>query len=408
MKDASATFSRIPPGVVAALEARRSRGALRSVVARGGGEGSVDFCSNDYLGLAQLLAGDLPELLASAPLESVGATGARLVRGSCAEHGDLEEFLARVHGTEAALLFGSGFEANLGLVGSLGGRHDTILYDELVHASMRDGVRQSIARSFSFRHNDLNHLRERLKRCSGNGSRYVLVESVYSMDGDMAPLEDLATLCEEFSAYLIVDEAHSTGVYGTHGEGLVQACGLQDRVFARVHTFGKALGYRGACVVGSSLLREYLVNFARSFVYSTASDLLSVRIIRRAYHRMRAAGQARTALTELIQLWGSFVADDAGEGLDRALSHETAPVQSRFSGVRFLRTSSPIQGVIVPGNEAVLAVEQAVRSAGFDVRALRAPTVAAGSERIRISLHATNTRVELENLIACLKAALLS
>jgi 8-amino-7-oxononanoate synthase len=328
-----------------------------------------------------------------------------LVRGSCVEHAELEAFLAHEHGTPAALLFGSGFEANLGLVGSLGGRHDTILYDELVHASMRDGVRHSVARSFSFRHNDLNHLRERLKRRSGSGSCYVLVESVYSMDGDMAPLEDLTAVCEEFSAYLIVDEAHSTGVYGAHGGGLVQALGLADRVFARVHTFGKALGYRGACVVGSTLLREYLVNFARSFVYSTAPDLLSVRIIRRAYERMRAANQARAALTELIQLWGSLVADATDERAHPMPLSESALPQPRSAGVRFLRTSSPIQGVIVPGNEAVLAVEQAVRSAGFDVRALRAPTVAAGSERIRISLHATNTPAELEDLCKCLRAA---
>lgn len=365
--------TRIPVSVSEALSRRMQDGALRVVTPAQDG---VDLCSNDYLGLARQLGH-----VCSTPahgLARLGATGSRLVSGSTLAHEEVEHFLACFHATEAALLFGSGFEANIGLLGSLGGRGDTILYDELVHASMRDGVRLSIARSHSFRHNDVDDLRRKLQRATGDC--FVAVESLYSMDGDCAPLQELCALCRESGAHLIVDEAHATGVYGHQGEGLVQANGLANEVFARVHTFGKALGYRGACVVGSRELRDYLINFARSFVYSTACDLFSLRCIREAYELMAEARRERLSLQHLIGAWAEMAA--------------------AYHNVQFLRSASPIQGIVVPGNDFVVRLERRLLEAGFFVRAIRSPTVPRGSERLRICLHSFNRVSELAELLS--------
>jgi len=359
----------IPPSINEALCLRRNAGALRVLRAPLGG---IDLCSNDYLGLARLLSSH-PTILSGG-----GATGSRLISGNHQEHEALESFLAAFHQAPAALLFGSGYEANLGLLGSLGRRGDTIIYDELCHASMRDGIRLSAARSFSFRHNDLTDLRRKMAHAKGD--IFLAVESVYSMDGDEAPLESLCLIARESGAALIVDEAHSTGVYGPKGEGLVQQLGLSSEVFARVHTFGKALGFRGAAVVGPHVLREYLVNFARPFMYSTAPDTASLRGIRQAYERQSQMTSERAALQENIRAFKSLAA--------------------RFPELRFLQSNSPIQGVLVPGNAAVLEAERALEGAGFSARAIRAPTVPLGSERIRICIHAFNSREELEQAVA--------
>jgi 8-amino-7-oxononanoate synthase len=331
--------------------------------------GQIDLCSNDYLGASRRICAPT----ASRGVDAVGATGSRLVSGTHNEHLAFEQFLATFHQTESALLFGSGYEANLGLLSATGSRHDTIIYDDRIHASMRDGIRLSMARSFSFHHNDLDDLRSKIPLVRGDC--FIAVESLYSMDGDQAPLAELCALAEETGAYLLVDEAHATGVYGEKGEGLVQHLGLQDRVFARIHTFGKALGFKGACVVGPAILRDTLVNFSRPFIYSTAPDLLSVSLMREAYQVTQQLEGERLALFALIEQF-------------RAM-------RAQFPELRFLESESPIQGVLVPGNEAVLHVEAALREAGFAARAIRSPTVAQGEERIRICLHSFNTRDEL-------------
>jgi 8-amino-7-oxononanoate synthase len=364
---------RIPNATQEALSEREKSGMLRELRAIDGG---VDLCSNDYLGLGRSLGRDL-----SLSLEvAIGATGSRLVSGNTAAHEEFEGFVADVHDSEAALTFGSGYEANLALLSSIATRHDTILFDELCHASMRDGIRLSFARSYSFRHNDLNDVREKIR--AARGECYIAVESVYSMDGDTAPLVDLCSLAEEFGAYLIVDEAHGTGVFGSQGEGLVQSLGLASRVFARVHTFGKALGYRGACIVGPSELRRYLVNFARPFIYSTAPDRLSIQLMRRAYNCVRAAHAERAALWALV---GQF-----------------REIRSEFPDLEFLDAMSPIQGVVIPGNAEVLAAEHALKRAGFAARAIRSPTVPEGRERIRLCLHSYNTGTEIRSALDAL------
>jgi 8-amino-7-oxononanoate synthase len=366
---------RIPPSVMNALRKRAQDGSLRTLAPALDG---IDLCSNDYLGLARRLG----EVCSTPPggLACLGSTGSRLVSGSTVAHEELEDFLARFHSAESSLLFGSGFEANLGVLASLGGRHDTILYDDSVHASMRDGVRLSLARSYSFRHNDLDDLRRKMRLAKGDC--FVAVESVYSMDGDCAPLEGMCAVCQETGAYLIVDEAHATGVYGEQGQGLVHAAGLSDAVFARVYTFGKAVGYRGACVVGSRELRTFLLNFARSFVYSTATDLFSLQCIRTAYELMATAESERTTLRQLVCAWKDLAA--------------------AYPQVKFMQSESPIQGVIVPGNAAAVALEEELRELGFFVRAIRSPTVPAGVERLRVCLHAFNCVSHLSDLISCI------
>jgi len=364
---------RIPNKLHFSAQERAERGATRTLSELAEG---IDICSNDYLGLARRLSTSacLTEVLSAIEGRgSLGATGSRLVSGHSSAHEKLESFLAEFHRSEASLLFGSGYEANVGLLSSIASRTDTILYDELVHASMRDGIRLSHARSLSFRHNDLDDLRQKLRQA--RGERFIAVESLYSMDGDTSPLKDLCSLADECGAHLIVDEAHATGVYGPQGEGLVAQEELDDRVFARIHTFGKAIGFRGACVVGPQLLREHLINTARPFIYSTAPDAFSVAVIEHAYKLMANSAPERATLHELIRQWVAY--------------------RSGVTRLSFIGSNSPIQGVIIPGNGNVTRMEQRLRSHGFLVRAIRSPTVPAGEERIRICLHSFNSVEEL-------------
>jgi 8-amino-7-oxononanoate synthase len=336
---------------------------------------AIDLSSNDYLGIARKLASPdvVSRVLEEVRLKEIGATGSRLVSGNFEAHEELEGFLASYHQAESALLFGSGYEANIGLLSAIAGRADTILFDEFIHASMRDGIRLSYAKSLSFRHNDLEDLRK--KAALARGDIFIAIESLYSMDGDLAPLVDLCQIANELGAFLIVDEAHSNGVYGPKGAGLVSEFGLHDRVFARVHTFGKALGYKGACVLGSHELRQHLINHARSFVYATAPDLVTLKFIREAYKLMLNADEERTRLFNLIDI-----------ARDR---------RTTYSSLDFLDSNSPIQGVIVKGNEFALTAERLLIDSGLFARAIRAPTVPVGSERIRVCLHSFNTADEL-------------
>jgi 8-amino-7-oxononanoate synthase len=313
---------------------------------------------------------------------SVGATGSRLISGNTERHEGLEAQIAQFHHAEAALLFGSGYEANIGVLSAIPTRNDTILYDSLIHASMRDGIRLSQARSYSFRHNDLNDLKDKLARYRSRGEVYIAVESLYSMDGDLAPLSELSNLADSDGAFLIVDEAHATGVYGPSGAGLVVDSGLADRIFLRVHTFGKALGYRGACIVGPSAVRNALINSARSFIYTTAQDRLTLELIGEAYKLLQMADRERTCLQVLIDFFHSL--------------------KVHFPNLNFLKSDSPIQGVIIPGNSEALAAEAALSEAGFAVRAIRAPTVPAGSERIRLCLHSFNSKEEIARALEIL------
>ncbi|HRG37168.1 MAG TPA: pyridoxal phosphate-dependent aminotransferase family protein, partial [Bacteroidia bacterium] len=237
-----------------ALQKRIELDALRSLRTS---NQLIDFCSNDYLGFSRnnTLQQAIENEWEALPVHYNGATGSRLISGNTAYAENLEKTIAAFHEAEAGLIYNSGYDANVGLFSALGQNDTTatFIYDELIHASVHDGIKLSRSTAYLFKHNDLYHLEERLKIAKGN--IYVAVESIYSMDGDHAPLTEMVALCEKYNASLIVDEAHATGITANNGKGLVQLYGLEKRVFIRIHTFGKAMGCHGAIVVGSELLR---------------------------------------------------------------------------------------------------------------------------------------------------------
>jgi len=354
------------------LQERREQNAFRRLRLP---DGATDFCSNDYLGIVQ---NGLIEAAIGERSVRHGSGGSRLLAGNYRLIEETERELAAFHGAPAGLIFNSGYDANLGLLSCLPQRGDTVLYDHLSHASIRDGVRLSFANSFSFPHNDLQDLEKKLR--GAKGTVFVVTESVFSMDGDQAPLEEIAELCAGHGACLIVDEAHATGVVGPKGAGLVQELGLQDRCFARVHTFGKAVGCHGAIVVGSEALRDTLINFSRPFIYTTALPEMSVLAIRSAYALFPGMEAERIHLRQLI---------------DR-FRQARIPFQK-------LDSLTPIQVVVVPGNEAVKKLAARLQESRLDVRPILYPTVPKGGERLRIVLHAFNTDEEVDRLIGCLQ-----
>jgi 8-amino-7-oxononanoate synthase len=339
----------------------------------------IDFTSNDYLGLAR--SKELLELIAEQSIRDGehlnGSTGSRLLSGNSKLAEDLEIQLSGFHGSANGLLFNSGYDANLGLFSCVAKRGDTILYDELIHASVIDGIRLSNAFAYKFRHNDLGHLELLISRA--RGSVYVAVESIYSMDGDLSPLAELSEICKKHQVRLLVDEAHATGIFGKKGEGRVSELGLEQAVWARVHTFGKAMGCHGAIVLGSRALRDFLVNFSRPFIFSTALPAHSLVSIKCAYQFLETHRGLRSELEQRILYFRSKA---AGSGLNSFSDH-----------------AGPIQTLHIPGNEQVKKLSLRLQAEGFDVRAITNPTVPAGKERIRICLHAYNTQEQLDGLI---------
>lgn len=335
----------------------------------------IDFCSNDYLGFARsvVLKERIEAEVKKHPLSLNGSTGSRLLSGNLQYAESLEQEIATFHGCNAGLLFNSGYDANLGLLSSLAQHGDTIILDDLIHASAIDGARLSYANRYSFRHNDTESLEAKLKLSKGNC--YVIVESIYSMNGDSSPLKEILDITEKYNAHLIVDEAHAVGLYK---KGLVNALGLQNRVFASVVTFGKALGCHGAIVLGSNLLREYLVNFARPFIYSTAPSFHNLASIKMAYQLLNSADEEILSLKKNISIFKKHIEQSGA-----------APL---------LQSDSAIQCIILKSNDKAREMANALQSAGLDVRPILSPTVAAGTERIRICLHSFNTLNELNLL----------
>lgn len=349
---------------------REKNHSLRSLVIKE--EGTVDFCSNDYLGIVKnrLIEKSIP----AGP--SHGSTGSRLLSGNYKLIEEAEAQLAGFHEAEAGLIFNSGYDANTGLLSCVPQKEDTIIYDQLSHASLRDGVRLSFASAFSFFHNDIEDLEKKLKAVQNDHQKFVVTESVFSMDGDMAPLQKISSLCEKYSAALIVDEAHATGVIGKQGEGLVQQLNLQNKIFARIHTFGKACGAHGAIILGSPKLKKYLINFSRQFIYSTSLPPVSAEAISLSYKIFPFMKQERKHLATLINLF-----------------------QSASSKFKKLKSETPIQAVIVPGNEEVKKIAQKCREQNLDIRPILYPTVPKEQERLRIVLHSFNTLDEVSSLM---------
>lgn len=340
----------------------------------------VDFCSNDYLGFARSeeLKRLIEATLASMPAYLNGACGSRLLSGNTPFTEETEQFIADFHLAESGLIFNSGYDANVGLLSSVPQRGDTIITDELIHASIIDGCRLSHATRFKFHHNDINDLEDKLKLAKGN--IFVVVESVYSMDGDIAPLIEISDLCERYSANLIVDEAHATGIFGKNGRGLINELNLRDRVFAGIVTFGKALGVHGAIVLGSRNLRHYLINFARSFIYTTAAPIHNIVAINCAYQYLHQVNQQ--LIHQKIALFRKALINHQIEAID---------------------SESTIQGILFSSNEVTKQAAANLQNKGFDVRAILSPTVSLGKERLRICLHTFNTDEEIVSLVNHLK-----
>lgn len=335
----------------------------------------IDFCSNDYLGFARSF-----ELKTNFELEFgkypgyfLGSTGSRLLAGNSHFTEDLESEIASFHNAKASLLFNSGYDANIGIFSSLPQRGDTIICDQLLHASIIDGVRLSHATRYVFKHNDLNSLEEKLKIAKGR--IFIAIETVYSMDGDESPLREICELAEQYDAAVIADEAHAIGVFGRQGRGLIDELGLASKIFARVITYGKAMGVHGAAVLGSEQLRTYLINFSRSFIYTTASPFLNHLAVKVSYAYLQVKNHQHD-LNERIAAFNT----------------------SLLPGINKINSRSAIQIVIVPGNAEVRARAMTLQSSGFDVRPILSPTVPEGAERLRICLHNHNTLSEINKL----------
>lgn len=305
----------------------------------------IDFASNNYLGLAS-------------------STGSRLLTGNSPLAEQLEESISAFHGYAAGLLFTCGYMANIGLISAVASENDTIFYDEHVHASTHDGIRLSRAKSLPFRHNDVDHLKKRLK--GRNSASYICIESLYSIEGDFAPLQEIAELSTEYGAKLIVDEAHATGVFGPAGKGLVAEHALQSHVFAHVVTFGKALGAHGAIILGSLNLKDTLINYSRPFIYTTALPESALSAIKRSYELFPSMDKERRYLQQLFK-------------------------------------KSPIYSVKIPGNTAAKSLSQHLAMSGFDTRPILSPTAQRGSESLRICLHTYNSQEDVNRLVECIE-----
>jgi 8-amino-7-oxononanoate synthase len=342
---------------------------------------AIDFYSNDYLGLAN--SPDSRERLKSALEEpfALGASGSRLVSGQQAELELLEAECSHFFSSETGIFFPSGFMANLALFSCMAGRHDTILYDVQSHVSIKEGIRLSQARSYSFRHNDPEDLRKKLK--NQDGQKFVALEGIYSMSGHKANLEELAQVCREEDALLIVDEAHSTGVTGSRGEGLSLDRNLKDYIWVRNYTFGKALGASGAFLALSSVARDFLINFSYPLIYSTAAPPVQVKLCRIQLQQLQNSGPKIKALQNIIEFWC--------RGSDKKSSLISA------------NPESPVQFIRVPGNERALQLAHRFNELGFQIKAMLSPTVKAGEEGLRVSLHSFNTPEEIKRLDLALK-----
>jgi len=345
----------------------------------------IPLSSNDYLGLA----GD-PRLAAEtirAIREGgrVGSTGSRLLAGNSKGWERAEEEFATFAGTEAALFFSSGYAANAGLVSALARPGDLVFSDSLNHASLIDGMRLSGARKVIYPHGDLVHLEEALARHRREpGAKLIVTESLFSMDGDLAPLGELAALARKYGAELIVDEAHAVGVFGPEGRGLAAEARIASELLAIVHTCGKALGSAGAFVCSSREVKQYLVNHARTFVFSTAAPPYLARQIRAAVGLARGMGAERAHL--------QAIAAALRDGL-------------RAEGFDIGASASQIVPLLAGTSEAALAWAESLREDGFAVRAIRPPTVPEGTARLRLSLTAALGREEIERLLrACVRA----
>jgi 8-amino-7-oxononanoate synthase len=377
----------LPKKLTNKLKYREESNSLRSLKTS---SNLIDFSSNDYLGFAnsEVIFNETHQFLVDRNIKQNGATGSRLLSGNHFLYDDVENFLKEFHQTKSATIFNSGYDANIGFFSSVPQRGDVILYDEFSHASIRDGIQLSNAKSFKFLHNNLEDLMRLLKRpfdcVKGDSSViYVVTESVFSMDGDSPDLVSIAKICKKHNALLIIDEAHAIGIFGENGSGIVQQLNIQKDVFARVITFGKALGCHGATILGSTQLQQYLVNFARSFIYTTGLSPHSLATIKIAYAKM------------LEQV-------DYKEKLTKNIAFFKAEIERLQLKDLFIESNSAIHCCIVSGNKKVKEISVQFQEKGFDVKAILSPTVKEDKERLRFCLHSYNSTKEISEILSLL------
>ena len=358
------------------LAQRRITNSLRSLHSP---SDLIDFYSNDYLGFAQSEAifNQAHQLLVNKNLQMNGATGSRLISGNYQLYQETEDVIAAFHNSEKALLFNSGYDANVGFFSSIPQRGDVIVYDELIHASIRDGIQLSNAKAYKFKHNDLENLNEILQRIQ-HDTIYVVTESVFSMDGDSPDLKNLVAVCKQNNAYLIIDEAHALGVFGENGAGMVQQLGIEKDVFARIMTYGKGLGCHGAAILGSENLYKYLVNFSRSFIYTTGLPPHAIATINVAYQHLNST--TITVLSERIQ-------------------HFKSELVRLDLTSKFIKSDSAIHCCVISGTEKTKETAQQLQQKGFNIKPILSPTVPIGQERLRICLHSFNSNEEITAIL---------
>jgi 8-amino-7-oxononanoate synthase len=359
------------------LESRSQRRTLAEI-------GGVNLCSNDYLGLAEHSALKEAVLQAVGAAVRMGGTGSRLLSGHAAVWNEVEEEFAEFAGSEASLYFGSGYAANIGLLTSLAGKDDVIFSDALNHASIIDGIRLSGARKVIYPHRDMHALEAALRENhDARGRTLIVTETVFSMDGDTAPVDEIAALGEKYGAGVIVDEAHATAVHGPGGRGIAARALAAGKIVAAMHTCGKALGSAGAFVCGSAVLRDHLINHARTFIFSTAMPPY-------------IAAQIRAALSLAVSMERER-ADLISRSADFAAS-------LRREGWETMGSATQIVPAVIGENEAALAAAEYLQQSGFAVRAIRPPTVPQGTARLRFSLTHKISAPELAQLAATLCA----
>jgi 8-amino-7-oxononanoate synthase len=374
-----------PKHLLEKLEARKQKNAFRQLPST---NTLIDFASNDYLGFSgsAIIFNTTHRYLTDHKIIQNGATGSRLLSGNHPLHKIAEDSISAFHQAETALIFNSGYNANIGFFSAVPQKSDLILYDELCHASIRDGILMSNAKAYKFRHNDFEHL-ENLLIKNPETTIYIVTESVFSMDGDTPNLEELVRISSKYKSHIVIDEAHALGVIGKKGQGLVQELQLQDHVFARIMTFGKGLGCHGAAILGTQQLKEYLINFCRSFIYTTGLSPHSIATILTAYQHLENNTTALQKLKDNILFFNQ---------------------QKNLQSLKpiFVQSKSAIQCAIIPGNEKVKAIAHTLQHHGFDVKAILSPTVPEGQERLRFCLHTYNTHEQLSAVLACLSSIL--
>jgi len=349
----------------------------------------VDFYSNDYLGFGRdesLRINILKRLEAHKDITITGATGSRLLSGHHSLFQTVEDKLSIFSGTQSSTFFPSGYQANISLLSSIARKGDVIFSDELNHASIIDGARLSYADKEIFKHNCFDDLEEKLLKYKDiKGNKFIICESIYSMEGDQAPLKEISNIAQNYNAYFIVDESHSTGLFGTKGSGLVNQLGIRDQVFCTIHTAGKALGVSGAWIAGSKLLKEFLVNFSRGFIFSTAPSPIQFIMIEEALSFLKSNNHRSVKVL------------DRAEYLRNELKRLLADTKAKVLG-----TNTAIIPIVLNDNDVVLNIFNELKNININIAAIRPPTVKTGSSRLRLTVNYLNCEDELDKLLQIL------